>query len=440
MLTRIAATMTRTLCVALCAALVLSLAGSGCSRKTRHRVTVAYDVGAAQGGVTASAFQTLADYLNHPTVQLLLDHMNTWIGDTPPEVAGTYDAFGGIADTTIPGTDIGDAVTAAFCFGLRAGGILEVRVLDPTVEDAGAISFIEGSGDAFTVYTAFRSVQPLPDGSVCEVHEVNIFAGRLEPDGSLVDLEIGVAIVGLIGVCNPFLVGDVQISRLAAALVGPACSTPPVGPQDGSLVQVNVENLLLNDILLFDDPLPQALALTNVSPLGTSFLELAPGFELDFESVPPLAGQDDQGNDLFSGEIVAGYFPADITPAGGSVTYVIESLVGDDEFFAPRPFNSTGEDIFAVTNMGVDIPGYPEPVGSGLDCYCSMPPSGPGDGPYDIGYYSYSAPGIITPAQANVHFFFTSDGAEILPPFVGADLQPQIGSGAVLLDVIVPAP
>lgn len=418
----------------------LALASSACSkRRASHRVD--FDLGRREGGVSAGRFQSLNDYFNHPTVSLLIDNMPIHDGSLPPDVNGTYDAFGGIADTTIPGSEIGDAVTAAFCFGVRVGNDIVARVLDPTAESAGAASFITGTGNLFTVYTAFRSVQSAPGGGVCEIHQVNVFSGRRAADGSLDELEIGLAIVGLIGDCDPLLIGDAQISRLAALRVGEACSD--AGPQPGDLtkVQVILENFLLNPVLFFDDPSANAMAIANVEPLDSVALELDPGFELDFESLPPLAGQDDQGMDLVSGEILAGLFPRDVTPAGGSVTYFVESIIGDEEFFAPRPFNDTGEDMFSVVNSGVAIPGYPDPPGSGLDCFCSMPPSQPSDGPYDIGYYVYSSPGIITPAQANVRFFAVSDGAELVPPFRGDRLpEPEGGTGAVLLEVGAPAP
>ena len=94
----------------------------------------------------------------------LLENMPRNTGNSPPEIAGTYDAFGGVVNSTIPGSVSGDSMASYFCFGLGAKGELEVRVIDPTVDETRARSFIEGSGDQFTVYTAFRSVQQHPDG------------------------------------------------------------------------------------------------------------------------------------------------------------------------------------------------------------------------------------------------------------------------------------
>ncbi|MEC8934467.1 MAG: hypothetical protein VX958_03300, partial [Planctomycetota bacterium] len=125
--------------------LLLALA-AGCSSKDSSPL----DLGERQGGVVSADFQTLDDYLDHPTVQLLLDNMPSHTGSSPPEIAGTYDAFGGVIDSTIPGSEIGDSMASYFCFGLGSEGALEVRVIDPTVDDSWARSFIEGSGDQFT--------------------------------------------------------------------------------------------------------------------------------------------------------------------------------------------------------------------------------------------------------------------------------------------------
>ncbi len=150
-----------------------------------------FDLGSRSGGVVSADFQSIDDYLDHPTVQLLLENMPRNTGDTPPEIAGTYDSFGGVVDSTIPGSATGDSMASYFCFGLSSEGALEVQVIDPTIDDSDATSRIEGSGDTFTVYTAFRSVQEHPDGAHCEITKVNIFSGTREPDGSLSDLHVG---------------------------------------------------------------------------------------------------------------------------------------------------------------------------------------------------------------------------------------------------------
>jgi hypothetical protein len=308
-------------------------------------------------------------------------------------------------------------VSASFCFGPAALGELEVQILDPTVVDAGARSFIEGNGDRFTVYTAFKSVQTNGTGGTCEIHEVNVFSGRLLGDGSIADLFIGAGIVGLVGSCGNLLLGDVQISENTADRVGEGCPGPgvPGQPSDPQKVLVIVENNLVADLLVFLGA--ATIPVAEVPLLSVGFFETAPGFQLEFEALQPSAGQDNQGNDLLMGEIIAGAFPADVTPAGGTITYSIENQVGTDVFFAPLPTNRTTIDIFSVVNTGVAIPGYPDPPGSGLDCLCILAPN---PDPYIVGYYSYSVPGVITPGQANVRFFnVDNESQEIGSPFRG---------------------
>jgi len=425
------------LCLLVSATVLLAITSStGCSKGKGRRPANPFDLGNAVGGVVVAAFQTLEDYLDHPTVQLLLDYMDVHEGTEPPDVSGTYDAFGGIADSTIPGNDIGDAVTSQFCFGLPAGGVLEVRVLDPTIVDDALMSFITGEGDLFTIFTVFRSLQEHPQGGFCEIIEVNIFSGRREADGRLVDLQIGIGIVGLIGNCTPLIIDDAQISQLAASREGPPCEDPPPAPADVSKVQVVVENFLLSAITVFDDPSADALAAVEVDALGTGVFETDPGFLLDFESVRPSTGDGDGAGIEASpmGEIVAGAFGQDETPAGESVTYLIENIVGDDIFFAPRPLNSmpTGVDIYAIVNEGVpslDFFPYEQPWGSGLDCLCAMPPS---PEPYDIGYYSYDAPGWIGASEAKVDLYRVSNDGH-LARFTGP-FELASGSGAVVLE------
>lgn len=431
----------RLLSVVAGAAALLAVTGStGCHKKKSDKGANPFGLGLANGGVVVADFQTLQDFLDHPTVQLLLANMTVHDGANPPDISGTYDGFGVIADSTIPGNDLGDAVTSQFCLGLPAGGVLQVRVLDPTVVEDALMSFITGEGDLFTVFTVFRSLQEHPDGGFCEIIEVNIFSGRREPDGRLVDLELGLGIVGLIGNCFPLLIDDAQISLMAASLEGPPCADPPPVPGDLDKVQVVVENFLLNGINVFDSALPGAQAAVQVDALGTGVFETDPGFALDFESIRPSTDGGDGGDGgagidaTLMGEIVAGAFGVDETPAGESVTYLIENIVGDDIFFAPRPLNSMppGVDIYAVVNQGVpslDFFPYEQPFGSGLDCLCAMPP---GLEPYDIGYYSYDAPGFITESEAKVDLFrVVGDGhlGRFTGPFELAN-----GSGAVVLE------
>lgn len=413
------------------APILLLVLTAGCGGSDRSPL----DLGERQGGVVSADFQAFDDYLDHPTVQMILDNIPRHTGANPPEVAGTYDAFGGVVDSTIAGTDIGDSTASYFCFGLSSKGELEVRVIDPTVDESWARSFIEGDGDQFTIYTAFRSVQEHPDGGHCEITKVNVFSGTREADGSLSDLHIGCGIVGLIGGCDPLRIDQAQISRLAGNLVGEACSSTPQGPGDGSKVQLVIENFLLDSVNIYTNSDPAAVATANVGPLGTVSLELDPGFTLDFESARPSAGFDEGGEEVLVGEIVAGAFGEDTTAAGEIVTYYLENIVGLDEFYAPRLVNSSSSDIYSIVNSGVptlDFYPYNETaLGSGLDCLCSMAPD---PEPYFIGYYSYDSPGYIAPAQANVRVFDVADDQELTAPFAGP-FAVESGSGDVLLEI-----
>ncbi|HVR73220.1 MAG TPA: hypothetical protein VMT52_02770 [Planctomycetota bacterium] len=386
-----------TICV-----LVLSSALAGCRHGSRNRVIVVNPPSSVAGD-----FQSIADYLANFTVQNILDHMPRHRGGTAPFVEGDYESAGFLRRTTIPGTSRGDPVAADFCFGPASGSELEVIVQDPSVVDAGARSFIEGDNDSFTVYTAFKSVQTLESGGTCEIHEVNVFSGIRNPDGSISDLFIGVGIVGLVGACDFLLVGDFQVSENTADRVGDACvggQPPGTGPIDPANVLVSVENNLVVDLLVFlDDDLTPTI---QVDPLSVDAFETPPGFAVYFESLQPIAGQDGLGQDLLMGEIVSGQFSEDPAGAGESVTYTIENQVGNEIYFAPLPLNRSSFDIFSVVNRDVPIPGYPDPPGSGLDCLCSMPPS---LDPYVVGYYSYARPGIIAADEANVGFFRVSN-------------------------------
>ena len=405
-----------------CLVLPCMIAISGCGHSHRHRVVVLNP-----SGTVAGDFQSIADYLDNSTVKLLLRNMPRNQGSLPPDVEGELESQGEIRATSIPGSRKGDLVTGSFCFGTPSGSRLEVVIQDASVIDAGAGSFIEGSGDEFTVYTAFKSVQTQDIGTTCEIHEVNVISGLRNPDGSISELYTGQGIVGLVGDCGALLVGDVQISKGIADRVGPSCTDDP-GAQPGnpSKVLVTVENSLVTDLAVFLDD--ETTATLFVAPLSTGSFETAPGFSVYFESLQPSAGTDAQGSDLLMGEIVNGQFPTDSTGAGGTVAYAIENQVGTDVFFAPLPVNRKSFDIFAVTNSGVSIPGYPSPPCSGLDCLCSMAPS---IDPYVIGYYSYSVPQVIGPTQSSVLFFNVATNAQV-DAFAGP-FNLDNGSGTVTL-------
>ena len=393
------------------------------------------DLTERQGGVVSADFQTLDDYLDHPTVQLLFEEMDRHQTLDPlqvPQIDGTYAAYGGVVDSTIPDSLIGDSMSAYFCFGLSSEGELEARVIDPAVDESWARSFIEGDGNDFTVYTAFSSVQQHPDGGHCEITKVNVFSATRENDGSLSDLHIGYAVVGLIGDCYPLLIGQARVSLLSGTPVGEACSSIPQGPADDDKVQVVIENFLLDSVNIFAGPGPFADA--SVDPLATAAIEIDPGFSLDFESARPSAGTDQNGDDILMGEVVAGAFEQDTAAAGETVTYIIENLVGIDEFFSPRLKNSSSNEVYVVVNSGVPtlnfLP-YEEPFGTGLEVPLDTPAN---SGPLFIGYYSHDSPGFITPSEANVRVFDTSDDSEVTDPFLGP-FSLAAGSGDVILEV-----
>ncbi len=405
-----------------CLGILAVLASLGCRHSHRRRVIVSNP-----SSTFAGDFQSIADYLEDPTVRVLLRNMPRNTGNLPPDVEGQFESEGEIRATSIPGSRRGDLVTGSFCFGTASGSRLQVAIEDASVVDAGAASFLEGSNDRFTVYTAFKSVQTQTSGSTCEIHEVNVFSGMRNSDGSFSDLYIGQGIVGLVGDCGALLIGDVQASKGIADRVGSSCTDDPgAQPGDPSNVLVTVENSLVTDLAVFlgNDTTPTLF----VRPLSTGSFESRPGFSLYFESVQPSAGKDPQGNDLLMGEIVSGQFAPDATGTGGTVTYSIENQVGTDVFFAPMPVNRRSFDLYAVTNSGVLVPGYPNPPGSGLDCLCSMAPS---IDPYVVGYYSYNIPQAISPSQTNV-LFFNADTNVQVDAFTGP-FNLDAGSGTVTL-------
>lgn len=384
-------------------------------------------------GTVAGDLQSIADYLANPTVQLIFNNMLRNPGSAPPNVSGEFKSSGEIVRSTIPGTFIGDEVLADFCFGPTvADSSLEVSIADPSVTDAGARSFVEGSGDSFTVYTAFKSVQTLDNGSTCEIHEVNIFSGTRNADGSFSDLSIGLGILGLVGACADLLVDDIQISTNSAPRTGDSClgsmESPGETPQNPDNVLVQVENNLVVEILVFLDD--DQVATLIVDPLSVGVFETSPGFSLYFESLQPSAGSDNEGNDLLMGEIVSGQFDIDSTPQGDTSLYTIENQVGDAFFFAPLPLNRSPTDIYSVVNEGVDVPEYPDPE-SGLDCLCILTPD---PEPYVVGYYSYSVPGIISAPQASVRFFRLPEETEV-DTFSGPfNLEPLAGTVTLRVD------
>ena len=401
-----------------------ALATVGCTETETETFVV-------EPGVVVADFQSIADYLDSSVVQTLFLTMPRNEGAAPPDVSGRFSFSGTVTANVGPTNLVGETATAEFCFGASAGSRLEVRVLDPTAQDGGALSFVEGSGKLFTVYTAFKSVQLLEDGTTCELHLVNVYSGTIEADGSLSNLDVGQGIVGLIGSCGNSLVDDYQITLGTALRTGEGCSGGGGDPGTPGNVLVEVENNLVVDALVFIDA--ASTATISVPPLSIGSFEVAPGFTLDFETLQPIAGTDpDTGDDIYMGEIIGGFFPQDTTPADGAILYCLGNVIGDDRFFAPLPFNQSGTDIFSVVNIGVDIDFYPDPPGSGLDCLCAMPTD---PDPYVVGYYSYELPGVIAANEANVSFFDAFDETTLIARFQGPfaleeDTGTCLGSGS----------
>ena len=357
---------------------LLALAPIACSRGSKRVVATSAVV---ITGRSAADFIALATYLNDPTVADLLTLVPRRAGSTPPNVSGTYAETGTVSASSVPGVSAGDATATDFCLGAPAGSAIEATVLDATIVDGGALSFIEGSGNDFTVYTAFKSVQTGPSGGVCEIHQVLVVSGRREANGSLSSLSLGFAIVGIVGDCGALLPGQIQASSGSAARTGASCvgGSTPVDP---TAVLVFVDNFLLSDADLFVDG-----AFIGTVPLLSSVeLEVDPGFTLSFESVPP---QNALGEEL--GEILAGAFPQDTQPVGRASAYSLGNQVGDDIYFAPLIWNQTTTTLTASVNVGTVVE-------SG--CNCQLASSSLAQ--YTLGYHFYDAPGLITASQANV--------------------------------------
>jgi hypothetical protein len=390
--------------------LVFSALPSGCGSRSSHSTAVL-----ELTGTSASDFRTMADYLQNAAVETMLTAMARHQGSTPPNVEGRYLATGNVTATSIPGTAAGDAVQTDFCLGPPAGSALEVALVDATVVDAGALSFIEGSGDLFTVYTAFKSVQTGPSGGTCEIHEVVVFSGKRETDGSLSSLAIGTGIVGLIGDCGNLGVNQVQVSQNTASRTGASC----VGggtPQDPTKVLVHVENFLLTSA----DVLVNGVLADTAPPLFSVSFETSPGFTLSFQSVPPL-----NESSAAMGEVLSGVFAADTQPAGRSSQYSISNRVGNDTYFAPVISNHTGGPVTARVNVGTPV---------AFNCGCSLASSPLAQ--YLVGYHFYDAPGTITPAQTNV--LIDTQVPPVDPPEFSASGPFTLGADSGALPLAVP--
>lgn len=416
---------------------------AGCDDDHHHHHD-GFDIGQPEGGISAARFDSLNDYLSHPTVKLILDNMPRHRGSSPRDVSGTYDFAGEVIASNFPYEEpLGEFVSASFCLGRSTGGILDVVVSDPLAQDVGAVSFIEGEADVFTVYTAFVLI----DGG-CEFHLVNVYSGRLRSDRKLVELFIGQGVVALVGDCGSFLVGDVEVSLGEADQV-PRRPDPGLAPVDPSKVLVKVQNSLLNPLEVFVnldiDPDPLVIEVPAKGPdlgdpPGEAAFEVEPGYTLTTASIQPEVLDGDGSVFAVIGERVVAFFPPDCTGAGSAVLYSVNNDIGGDLFFAPRPVNCTSEDIFAVVNIGVEIPEFSELGTDGFDCFCEIVPA-PAcavGNEVDLGYYSYSRPGIIEATDTNVNFFRVADESLIF--FQDGPFPLEADTGAFLFDVPEPPP
>ncbi len=277
-------------------------------------------------GTDAADFQTLTDYVTHPVVEDIFRFMPRHTGATPPNVDGRYLSTGSVIASSTPGHNVGDTVSDEFCFGPPAGDAIEVAVSDPSVVSAGARPFIEGTGDFFTIYTAFKSVQTGPGGFTCEDHQVVVFSGRRLGTGALADLFIGFGIVGLVGDCGNLAVGDIQVSQNTASLEGASCVGGST-PLDPTKVLVSVENFLVTDADVFADG-----ALVGTAPFLSSItFEAVPGFTITASTVQPGG----------MGKSLDYTFTQDTQEAGRFSQYTLSNVIGSDTFFAPVVVNAT---------------------------------------------------------------------------------------------------
>ena len=400
--------------IVLAAAVYGVFLGSGCSDDDDHHDSG--EIPVVVTGTDAADFQTLADYLNHPVVQEIFRSIPRHGGSTPPNLDGSYLSDGVVVSTTIPGTSPGSATVLDFCFGPPAGSALEVAILHPSAVASGALSFIEGTGDLFTVYMAIKLLETGPSNGTCQNHQVLIFSGKREADGSLTGLGVGFGVVGILGDCGNLLVNDVEIWSNSAGPPGASC-VGGATPADPTKVLVNVENFLVTDATLFINGGEIGL----VPFLASVTFEASPGFTLAFETIPPR-----NDSDVDMGEILAGNFQADLQPKGRFSQYTLGNQVGDDIFFAPIIQNLTGTDtVTASVNVGTT---------SAFSCGCSLQPSKLAQ--YILGYHPYDVPDVITAEEANVVVGPLSDSARwrFDGPFVlGLD------SGALSL-IVPPSP
>jgi hypothetical protein len=255
------------------------------------------------------------------------------------------------------------------------------------------------------------------------------------------DLYVGQAIIGLVGDCASFVVGDLRVSRGTANRTASSCEFD-LNPVDPAAVAVEVENHLINPIEV-SFSLDDFTTLTPAPAEASTSIEVDAGFELYFESVPPelVAGEP-------MGEVVFKLFAPDSTPAGATVVYSVTNNIDGNHFFAPIITNETTTPLLPSVNLGLDGP-------EGLFCPDCFVAPGTSAG---IGYYAYDIlfedanTGELatwTRDEVNVALFERAEDIPELPvllvdDFESPDLDLEADSGAVEIilveDAEAPAP
>ncbi len=409
----------------------------GC-RRSKSRTVVTTTI-IPSSGIVVTDLQSIADFLALPEVQELFKSMQRYAGSNPPLVQGEYSSNNlEITDTTIPGYTIGELLDPlVFCFGDIALGVIEMVLNEVDFVDAGIDFFIEGDGDFFTVYIGHKSLQTDSEGDSCEIHLVRVISAVRENDGSLSDLEIGTAVIGIVGACENLLVGDIKVAAGTANPTGNSCSTN-VGPVDPDNVIVRVENNLVVDLDVFtsNDGFVSDENFIPVDPSSFVEFEEEPGFELEFVSLQP-----EHPSGELLGENLFKLFEPDESLPGESVTYEITNNIDENIFFAPIVTNSSGVSLVPSVNIG--IPDAPD----GWFCSsCFIEPNET----HLLGYYAYDILGQLegsnelfewTPENIIIGFFTDPASIPIAPAFqiLGFE-QPEFAleefSGAIELDVI----
>jgi hypothetical protein len=199
-------------------------------------------------------------FLLNPVVKALLDHAGRHPGSHPPDVEGCYQAGGVVDFSEFAGRVSGETVNWRFSFGTPSGGQLKVEMEEPPFgEGEAGVSFIEGEGDLFTVYSVMRSSSADLFGRTCYADLAVIFSGKMNGDGSLSSLSIGVGLLCLSGECGALRSGSILASSNSA---GPGATTFQA-PQ-AQAVELLVSRLQINRVV---HPGVLDSLLQNISPV-----------------------------------------------------------------------------------------------------------------------------------------------------------------------------